>query len=34
MLKHILHRFGIPETITVDLGTMFNGDLVKGFADE
>jgi len=30
--KHIIHRFGIPETITTDQGTMFTGQKMVKFA--
>ena len=32
--RQIIHRFGIPETITADQGTMFTGDKVKLFVQE
>ncbi|XP_028095704.1 uncharacterized protein LOC114295629 [Camellia sinensis] len=32
--KNMIHRFGLPQSITVDQGTMFNGDKIKGFAIE
>lgn len=32
--KHIVHRFGIPETIVADQGTVFTGGQVKAFAEE
>ena len=30
----IVHRFGIPQSITVDNGTIFNGTRVKAFTQE
>ena len=34
-IKHqIIHRFGIPETITADQGNIFMGDKVKPFVQE
>ncbi|CAL5401035.1 unnamed protein product [Camellia sinensis] len=30
--KHMAHKFGLPQTITVNQGTVFNGDEVKEFA--
>ncbi|XP_028051470.1 uncharacterized protein LOC114256085 [Camellia sinensis] len=32
--KHIVHRFVLPQTITVNQGTVFNGDEVMEFAKE
>ncbi|XP_028101058.1 uncharacterized protein LOC114300377 [Camellia sinensis] len=32
--KNIIHKFGLPQFITVNPGTMFNGDEIKGFATE
>ena len=32
--KHIIYRFGIPETITANQGTIFIGDKVKAFVQE
>ncbi|XP_028112696.1 uncharacterized protein LOC114310804 [Camellia sinensis] len=32
--KHVVHRFGLPQTITVNQGTMFNGNEVMEFAKE
>ncbi|XP_028098977.1 uncharacterized protein LOC114298568 [Camellia sinensis] len=29
--NHVVHRFGLPQTITVDHRPMFNGDEVKEF---
>ncbi|XP_028069714.1 uncharacterized protein LOC114272263 [Camellia sinensis] len=33
-IKELVHEFGIPQTITVDNGIVFNGKLVKAFAVE
>ena len=33
-IKDLLHRFGIPQTITVDNGTVFDGKMVKSFVTE
>ncbi|XP_028067840.1 uncharacterized protein LOC114270506 [Camellia sinensis] len=33
-IKELIYRFGIPQTITVDSGTMFDGKLVKTFIAE
>ena len=30
--KNVIHRFGLPQTITVDQGTIFNGDEIIEFA--
>ncbi|KAL1336743.1 hypothetical protein AAHE18_10G084400 [Arachis hypogaea] len=30
--EHIIHRFGIPRTLSTDQGTMFTGQRVKNFA--
>ena len=32
--EHIIHRFGIPQTITTDQGTMFTGDDMKEFMED
>lgn len=32
--KHIIYRFGIPETITVNQGSMFTGRKMQEFASE
>ena len=32
--RQIIHRFGIPKTITADQGTMFIDDKVKSFIQE
>ena len=32
--EHIIHRFGIPQTITIDQGTMFTGDEMKEFMED
>ena len=32
--RQIIHRFGIPETITADQGTMFTGNKVKAFIQD
>ena len=32
--KWIIHRFGIPQSITIDQGTMFNGDEMTYFAKD
>ncbi|XP_072080955.1 uncharacterized protein [Arachis hypogaea] len=29
--ENIIHRFGIPQTLSTDQGTMFNGQLIKNF---
>lgn len=35
MIKtYIVHRFGIPETIVADQGTVFTGGQVRAFAEE
>lgn len=31
--EHIIHRFGIPETITIDNGTMFTGRKMVWYAE-
>ena len=33
-IKDLIHRFGIPQTITVDYGTVFDGKMVKSFVAE
>ena len=33
-IKDLIHRFGIPQTIIVDNGTVFDGKIVKSFAAE
>ncbi|XP_015932965.1 uncharacterized protein LOC107459256 [Arachis duranensis] len=30
--EHIIHRFGIPETLSTDQGTIFTGQRIKNFA--
>ena len=30
--EHLIHRFGIPQSITTDQGTMFTGDEMQEFA--
>ncbi|XP_020972665.1 uncharacterized protein LOC110269284 [Arachis ipaensis] len=30
--EHIIHRFGIPQTLSTDQGTMFTGQRIKNFA--
>lgn len=32
--EHIIHRFGIPQTITLNHGTSFNGNLMDEFTKE
>ena len=32
--EHIIHRFGIPQTIITDQGTMFTGDEMKEFMED
>ena len=32
--EHIIHRFGIPQTITMDQRTMFTGDEMKEFMED
>ena len=32
--EQIIHRFGIPQSITIDQGTMFTGDEVTYFAKD
>ena len=32
--EHIIHRFGILQTITIDQGTIFNGDEIKEFIED
>ena len=32
--EHIIHRFGIYQTITTDQGTMFTGDEIKEFMED
>ncbi|XP_028059690.1 uncharacterized protein LOC114263374 [Camellia sinensis] len=32
--KNLIHRFGLPQSITVNQGTVFNGDEIKEFAKE
>lgn len=32
--KYIIYRFGIPETITIDQGSVFTGRKVQDFASE
>ena len=32
--EHIVHRFGIPETITTDQGSVFTSDEFQAFADD
>ncbi|XP_028118064.1 uncharacterized protein LOC114315650 [Camellia sinensis] len=34
LMKHIVHRFGLPQTIIVDQGTVFDGDEAIEFAKE
>jgi hypothetical protein len=31
---HIIYRFGLPETITTDQGTVFVGQKMQNFANE
>ncbi|XP_028052434.1 uncharacterized protein LOC114256940 [Camellia sinensis] len=33
-MRWLINKFGLPQSITVDQGTMFNGDEIKGFATE
>ncbi len=33
ILKHIIHRFGIPQTLTIDQGASFMSKEVKSFAE-
>jgi hypothetical protein len=33
ILKHIVHRFGIPQTLTTDQGSSFMSDQVHEFAE-
>jgi hypothetical protein len=30
--KHIIYRFGVPQTITIDQGTMFTSEEFENFA--
>ncbi|MCR2848173.1 integrase catalytic domain-containing protein, partial [Heyndrickxia coagulans] len=32
--EHIIHRFGIPQSVTTDQGTMFTGDEITYFAKD
>ena len=32
--EHIIHKFGIPQTITTDQGIMFTGDEMKEFMED
>ena len=32
--EHIIYRFGLPQSITVDRATTFNGEQVQSFANE
>ena len=34
ILRHIIYKFGIPETITTDQGTVFTGRKMQEFAKE